>query len=228
MKRSTLLLTAAIALLVSLGHSARADQIAWTYSWQRDPVSIAADTPGTGGVSLTNESLPKNAAGNSDIVATNLRAFSSALPDAPDKLVTGGAYTLSLTLTDSASGSSGTLTFTGKLSGTFSASNANITNVFDSPTTQSLKLGDNTYNVVIGPYSPPGPPSATNAGSIAAHVTVNGGVTNGGGGDNGGGGNNGGGTVQDVPEPSTMLLAGLGLSFLGGAAWRKRRLLKLA
>ena len=55
-----------------------------------------------------------------------------------------------------------------------------------------------------------------NAGSLAAFVEVTAG-------DPTGPGGGGGVTVADVPEPSTMLLAGLGLSFLGGAAWRKRR-----
>jgi hypothetical protein len=209
MKRSILLFTSAIALLVALGGSARADLIAWTYNWDRDPVSIPADS-GTGGISLTNE-VAKAATGNSDVVATNLRVFSTAPATAPDTLVNGGGYTLSLTLTDSASGAASTMTFTGKLSGTFSSANANIINTFTSPTTETVVLGGNTYNVTVGPYSPPGPPTASNAGSISAHVAV---VP----GDNGGGGG-----IQDVPEPSTMLLAGLGLSFLGGAAWRKRR-----
>jgi hypothetical protein len=212
MKRSTLLFASAFAMLIALGGSVRADLIAWTYSWNRDPVSIVADGNGTGGVSLTNEANPKDATGNSDIVATNLRVFSTAAASTPDTLVTNGAYTLSLTLTDATSGASGTMTFTGKLSGTFSANNSNITNVFNSPTVGSLVLGGNTYTVTIGPYSPPGPPSASNAGSIAAFVAVT-------------PGNGGGVGVQDVPEPSTMLLAGLGLSFLGGAAWRKRRVM---
>jgi hypothetical protein len=220
MKRSTLLFASALTLLISLGGSVRADLIAWTYSWQRDPISVAADGDGTGGVSFTNESLAKDATGNSDIVATNLRVFSTATASTPDQLKTGGAYTLSLTLTDSASGQSNAnnpMTFTGKLSGTFSANNSNLTNVFNSPTMQSVVLGGNTYTVTIGPYSPPGPPSASNAGAIAAFVTVTPGTTGPGGGGTGPG-------VSDVPEPSTMLLAGLGLSFLGGAAWRKRRL----
>jgi PEP-CTERM motif len=211
MKRSTLLFTSAVVLAFSLGGSARADLINWTYSWQRNPVSVAADGNGTGGVSFTNQANTVAAAGNSDIVATNLNVFSTASPSNPDQLISNGAYSLTLTLTDSASGQAGTLTFTGKLTGTFSASNSDLTNVFTSASTQTLDLGGNTYKVTIGPFSPPGPPLASSTpGSIAAHVEVTS--------DSGGGVG-----VQDVPEPSTMLLAGLGgLSFLG-AAWRKRR-----
>jgi hypothetical protein len=32
-----------------------------------------------------------------------------------------------------------------------------------------------------------------------------------------------GAPTQQTPEPSSMLLSGLGLTFLGGAAWRKRK-----
>jgi hypothetical protein len=49
-----------------------------------------------------------------------------------------------------------TLTFTGRLAGTFSGAAANIANVFDSPTTHTLVLGANVYKVTIGP------PPATN------------------------------------------------------------------
>lgn len=216
MKRSTLFFTAALVAMISLGGSVRADVIQWQYAWQSSPVAVAA---GTGGIAFTSTSpsqtnpLGLSAAGNSDIVATNLYVFSTASPTTPDNLGAGAAYSLTLTLTDSASGQSssnaGNFTFTGLLTGTFSASNSNITNTFTSPTTESMVLGGNTYTVTIGPFSPPGPPSTTNiTGSIAAYVQVTPGSGTG---------------VQDVPEPSTMLLAGLGLSFLGGAAWRKRR-----
>jgi hypothetical protein len=211
-------LFASSAVVLLAAASVRADVVPWTYSWQRDPISIAADGGGTGGVSLTSEALPKQAAGNSDIVATNLRIFSSATAAVPDKLQNNGAYVLSLTLTDSTSGNSGTLTFAGKLSGTFSVGNSNITSVFNSPTEQKLTLGDNVYDVTIGPYSPPGPPSASNAGSIAAHVDVLP-LSGGGGGPPPGGG---GGGISDAPEPSSILLSCLGLTFVGGAAGRKR------
>jgi hypothetical protein len=216
MKRFLHLVAASVVVLLA-GATVRADVIPWTYSWQRNPISIAADGTGTGGVSLTSEALPKQAAGNSDIVATNLRIFSSATAANPDKLQTNGAFALALTLLDNNSNVSGTLTFSGKLSGTFSAGNSLLTAVFSTPTTKSITLGQDTYTVTIGPYSPPGPPSASNAGSIAAHVDVTG-VSGGG----GGGGPGPGPGVNDVPEPSSVLLSCMGLTFLGGAAGRKR------
>ena len=86
-----------------------------------------------------------------------------------------------------------------------SAENANVANVFNDTSVHNLVLGTYNFAVQLIAYTPPGPPDQSNAGSISAHVTVS------------------NAQVSSVPEPSTMLLSGLGLSFLGGAAWRKRR-----
>jgi hypothetical protein len=195
---------AALALLLLAGARANADFIEWSYNWDRNPVSVLSDS-GNGSVAFTNEPL-KNATGSSDTVATNLKASSLAPASAPDTLNNTGAYTLTLTLTDTASGATGSLTFKGKLGGTFSADSANITNTFLSPTTQTLFLGNNSYTVAIGPYSPPGPPDSINFGSIAAHVEVSSIVTAG-----------------AAPEPSTLLMGLFGLSGAGLFSWRKRR-----
>jgi hypothetical protein len=204
MKRLSLFSSAALVALLAVA-PARAGLVAWSYNGARTPVSIPADSPGTGGVFLTDEPM-KSAVGSSDIVLTNIHVLSSASADAPDMLMTGGQYTLQLTITDTASGKTGILTWNGKLSGSFSASSANLTNAILSPVVQMLTLGSNVYTVTVGPYSPPGPPTASNVGSIAAHVDIS------------------GSTVQgNSPEPSTMVLSGLGLSLLGGMAWRRRR-----
>ena len=214
MKRSLPLL--ASALLFFAGTGARADQsapgpIAWTYNFTPSVNSVAADPPGSGGVSFTNEPT-KSAINNSDVVVTNLKDFSTAPSSNPDKLSTGGAYSVTLVLTDSASGEHATLTFTGKLGGTFSANNSNITNQFTGQTTQLLTLGNNNYSVTMGSYTPPGPPTASNAGSMSAHVSVAPSVLGG-----------GGPPPQGTPEPSALVLSFVGLSLAGAAGWRKRR-----
>jgi hypothetical protein len=185
--------------------------------WVNQVNAVAADSPGTGGVSFTNEPQ-KNVTGNSDIVATNLRVFSSADPTTPDKLSTNGAYSFALVLTDKASGQTAQLTFTGKLSGTFSAGNSNVSNQFTGQTVmvngvpvvgQTVTLGAFNYTVTFPSnyYSPPGPPLASNAGSISAHVSITPASIH----------------PATTPEPSTLVLSGLGLGLMGVAGWRKRR-----
>jgi hypothetical protein len=198
---SAKLYLAAVGLLLGTGLTARADLVPWTYTWDRNPIIVAA---GTGGVTLTNEPLTP-ASGNSDIVATNLKVVSSADPATPDVLK-NGSYKLTLNLTDSTSGATGSLTFGGMLTGTFSKGSSQLMNVFTGTTTQSLVLGGNTYTVTIGPYSPPGPPTEALSGSIGATVTVT-----------------AGSNTHGTPEPCTAVLAGLGLSFAGLTSWRLRR-----
>src|SRR5262249_10852271 len=133
--------------------------------------------------------------------------------------------TFTLVLTDTASKQAATMKFNGFFSGTVSATSANIGNTFTAPLSQTATLGGHVYTVNLGNYAPPGPPTASNAGSIRAHV----GVaqfsppsppppppppT----------GSGGGGTPSpNAPEPSTLLLSCLGLAGLGLAGWRKRR-----
>jgi hypothetical protein len=206
---SGFLYPAAIALLLGTGLTARASLVAWSYDFDRTPAVVLA---GTGGVTLTNEP-GATAAGSSDIVATNLKVFSSADASSPDHL-SPTPYTLTLSLTDTASHASTTMTFHGMLSGTFSAGSAHILNSFTGATMLTAVLGGNTYAVNLGAYSPPGPPSASNSGSISAHVTVT---------PAGNHGGHGGPPPSTTPEPATAIMAGLGLGFVGLASWRKRR-----
>ena len=210
MKRFFTAHMAALAVVLLAGAAAQANpippsQIQWTYNFSPGAPAVLADGNPGAGVTFTNEPT-KAATGSSDVVATNLRVFSSAQAGSPDVLVHNGAYTLTLTLstTDGTGTHTGTLTFTGQLAGSFSSQNSNVSNMFGPNTTQTLHLGSVNFTVQLVAYTPPGPPDQANAGSISAHVTV-------------------GSRVVDTPEPSTILLSTLGLSFLGGAAWRKRR-----
>jgi hypothetical protein len=237
MKRFFACFASALAWLAIAGSPAKAEptpapNAQWTYNFtpQVPNNQVLADPAGgqPGGVTLSNEPT-KNATGNSVVVMSNLHTFSAAPPSAPDTFgPTTGFWQTTLILTDSASGASATMNFSGKFTGKFSGGtvvggvlqggNANIGNIMD-PQTQSIQLGNFVYTVsllipdpitgqLVSGYTPPGPPGATNGGSIAAYVTVN---------------QADGGHVASVPEPSTMLLAGLGLSFGSLAAWRKRR-----
>ncbi len=211
MKRSLLVIASAAGLLCLAGERAWADnssaQVQWTYNFTPSQSFVSSDS-GSGTVSFTNEPT-KSATNNSDVVVTNLRVSSTASPTSPDTLTTSGAWKVSLTLTDSASSKSDTMTFTGKLSGSFSASNSNVTNTFTGQTQYTFTLGKNSYTVSLIGYTPPGPPSASNAGSISAYVAASAIKSSGGGGT--------------TPEPSTLVLSCMGFGFAGLASWRKRR-----
>jgi hypothetical protein len=213
-------LAASLAAALLWASPAHASFVDWSYNWGRSPIAVSANAPGTGGISLTDET-GQDASGSSDVVATNLRTFSSATRAKPDTF-TNKTYTLTLSLKDDASGKSATLTFGGVFNGTLTAVNSNITNKFTGTTSQTVTLGGNSYSVVLGSYAPPGPPSAINAGSITAHVFVNEPIGPSGGGGSGGGGSGPTGPPGgSLPEPSTLVLSCLGLSCLGMRSYRK-------
>jgi hypothetical protein len=202
MRHAPAVLLAALIWLVAPTAPARADFIRWQYNWTRSPEKIFSDNSASSYVSLTDEQL-RNAAGDSDIVATNLKVTSDANPKTPATF-TNKAYTLTLFLLDTDSNDSGTLNFSGVINGTVSAMSSNLKNTFTGDFEQSLELGNNLYTVVIGPYTPPGPPGSSNSGAIAAHASVR--VTE----------------IHKTPEPSTLLLA-LTSAPLLGCYMRRRR-----
>jgi len=207
---------AALALLLTTGMGVRADLtpasgVTWTYNFSPGAPAVYADGNPSAGITFTNESTHAGGS-NSNYAASNLSTFSVAPAGSPDVLITNGAYTLSLNLAtvDADGVHSGSLTFTGKLTGSFSADNSNVDNVFGPNSLQTLDLNGTLFTVSLTAYTPPGPPGSSLFGAIGAHIDVS------------------NVTLSSVPEPGTMLLSGLGLSFLGGAAWRKRRQAKVA
>jgi hypothetical protein len=182
---------------------ARGEFIPWKYNWSRNPSIIYSDTSKTTYLTLTDESL-RNAAGSSDIVATNIKTFSDADPNHPAPF-THADYTLTLFLLDVNSTKSGTLTFSGFLDGAVSSLSSNFVNTFNAPQTQILDLGSSQYTVKITSFTPPGPPGASNSGAISAHASVS--VTE----------------IQKTPEPSTLLLVLSGVPLLSYRAWRRKR-----
>jgi hypothetical protein len=189
---------------VLLGNAAgvRADPVQWSYSWTSTPGNILANAPGTGYVSLTDEKSVQ-AEGSTDIVATNLKTHSTAPYNNPD-VFTNAGYAVTLTITDQASGKSGTMTFHGLLNGTVTVNSSNLKNQFIGQTEQTLVLGNHVYKVTIGPYVPPGPPNSGNSGSVGAHAEA---LV----------------TVQTLPEPATLVLSLSGFVLVLGARVGRRR-----
>jgi hypothetical protein len=197
-KPNTRLFAAALVLCLLAGARARADFINWDYSWNPSSSAVLADNPTMGRITLSSAS--GEAVGNSYIVATNIKTVSTADPSTPATF-TNAAYGLGLTILDDASGKTGTLSYNGMFNGTLSDKSAIISNTFTGPQTQSVQLGNHLYTVQIGPFAPPGPPTATISGSISALANV---------------------SVKDVPEPSTLVLSGLCLSLCGAGWWWRR------
>jgi hypothetical protein len=196
------MLIAPLALLTLATGAARADLVSWSYNWAAGASSVAADGSGTGSINFS-VNPGGTIAGSSTISVVNLSTASSATAAAPDTF-TARPYALTLSLTDGPSQATGQLTFAGHFDGTLTASSAAILNTFDGPATQSLKLGNDTFTVSIGPYAPPGSPTATLTGGISAFVNVSGPpapvpepptpIP---------------GPVESAPEPSTLVLAAL-------------------
>jgi hypothetical protein len=221
MYRWTSRLPLSLLVLLSIGGATRADVISqvapWTYVWSA-PTFVAATNDSTGGINMNlSQPGPTNLSGSSDInaviLSTALAGHQYTFVDAP--------YTLTLTLTDGNSGATKQLTFQGEFGpdgaaqqSTLSTTNVQITNKFLNPT-ETVQLGTNDYTVSLNSFVPPGLPGNNSNGSIGADVTIAP--------ASGGGGGSGTVGVQDVPEPSTLLLTGLAVP-AGLAWWRTRGL----
>jgi hypothetical protein len=144
-------------------------------------------------IKLTNEALVP-ASGSSDIVATNVTTVSTAAASNPDHF-TNKAFVLALTLTDKDSKAQTTMDFHGVFNGTLDRSSSHLRATF-SDRRQVVHLGQHLFTVTMEDFSPP---HGLTPGSIGAHVDV-----------------------RHNPEPSTLVLAGLG-ACLGGVIYYRRR-----
>lgn len=207
MKRwSGRMLAAASALFLLAASPVRADLLpSFSYSWDQSPTTIAADGNGTGSISISVGS--GTATAPSSIVAANLSVITSALAPTLDTY-TNKAYQLTLTLTDTASGQTGTFVFNGVLNGSANTTSSNFTNSYVSATTVTDHIGAYNYTVQILPPVLPPIANGTTQGGISAQVTASPYSS----------------PLQNTPEPGTLLLAGLGLPLVIG----RRRLLAAA
>jgi hypothetical protein len=174
----------------------RADQIGYEYNFLT-PSAVTGDEGNSGAVTFAT-AAPGHASGNSVLTAASLAAITAAPLTSPDTF-SGQTYALTLQLTDDPSGKSGTLTFTGRLFGSLTPLDANITTSF-APATKTLVLGNDTYTVSIGPLNGPSAPNPTVVGLLMASVDVR------------AGGSTTPTQVEQAPEPSGLVLTLVGLA----------------
>jgi hypothetical protein len=136
------------------------------------------------------------------ILGATVQFTSSATSGSPD-VFTNVPATFTANLADSGLGLSGTLTFSGRLNGNLWSGGNSLNLSFNSPT-QSLTLGGHQYAVSLVPVLTEFLPGF---GAVLSVVTAS--------------------EVQQVPEPSALLLAVLGLPLAGMAVWRVRYLSRL-
>jgi hypothetical protein len=220
MTRMCLVLATAVVIVSWLaGARAKADLIQWSatagptgpnYNPSNGTAGINSLNYGSNAeTQLLGTNATTNGSSSGSVVLAILGAYFN-LPSQDEARFGGstGNYSLSLTLHDLASGASGSLTFQGNFSGTIVPGVVDLTNTYMGPTTQTLTLGRNLYTVTIGSFVSPDitgpPPFVGRPGSISASISVQ-------------------PVTSSAPEPSSLVLACLGLPLFGLARWVRRR-----
>jgi hypothetical protein len=183
----------ALALVALLMPSAalRASPIVWSYDWSFSTHQVNSDGGASRGHIVLKPSSGNHLVGSSDIIAVNLRTFSTASPSDPSHF-TNRPFSLDLVVRDDASGKFHDFHFTGEFEGTLSRTSADLHIKWTSPRTRSFDLNHRIFTVKIDSFVAPGAPDSGGIGAIGAHVSV-----------------------HHNPEPGSLVLAGLGLSLLG-------------
>jgi MYXO-CTERM domain-containing protein len=193
----------AVAFAMLAASAVRADPIGYSYDFQT-PAPVTGDAGNFGTISFATTNGGQ-ANGHAVLTAASLAAVTAAPLTNPDTF-SGETYNVTIDLRDNPSGKAGSLTFTGKLFGSLTPEDARITTSF-SPSVKTLVLGNDTYTVTLGPLVDTSDSNPTVVGSLMATVDVKAGTS---------------GVTQtsQTPEPSSLVLAGLGV--LWGIRRRRR------
>ena len=217
MKRTLVMLGAALAALLFVGTNVHADSIPWGYS--ATTTSIVNNNNPLASSTINFAGSSGVASGASGIIIYNMTTTSTALDTAPDSF-SNVPFNLAVTLTDIKATSSSSLSAVTSgavnFAGLFNASNVTTksllpgSNSWTSPTSANVVLGADdvgwrNYKVDVVSFTPPGQPGGA-PGSIQAVVTITP--------ADGPGGSGEGPPPNATPEPTSLVLAGLGLPLI--------------
>jgi hypothetical protein len=205
MKIRTVHLASLLTLSLLCGNSVKADFMNWSYTTTPNVQGVSAGGAGGssgGAVSLTDFNNQAGAASIPVIAVVTSSASTSPVTFNP----ANATYTLTMAITDNTTHDTGTLTFTGSVGGTLSATTSTLTNSF-APSPNTLTLDGHKYTVTI-PTANLLTPTAPQQ-NIMATVSVSD-VT-------GGGGNPPPPPppTNNTPEPSSIVLACAAIGALG-------------
>jgi hypothetical protein len=207
MDRKCLFVLAAGCVLLA-GPAAHADQISssnefsWSYKFAPGPNPMHTYLQGgnftsvlvPGDLQTTNM---LTTSGSPTHISSSVWTDSQATPSAPQR-VHDLPFTLRLKLTDNASGDSRWITFRGWLNGNVWDGGSTLSPTIRGSLIRTVDINHHLYTVQLTSFSSP----TGNLQPGFFHFNV---------------------TVAHNPEPSSLVLAGIGVPLLGGVTWRRRK-----
>ncbi len=195
-----------VTALLLTGSAVRAD-VLWSADWSAPKPTVISDSGSnqlllSTGAHFDGNGSTSNVFASQVTVATPFKGSSDVW--------TNQNYDLDVHIIDKASNTSKDLEFTGAFSGTANTTSSSISSTFVSgKDSYSFTLGGNQYTVTIGPFVANG--QGTNAGVLDAQVTVQAPVDS-----------QPPPQTHATPEPSTLVLAAIGVVGAGVSRLRRR------
>jgi hypothetical protein len=209
-------LPALLVLMIATAGQVRADYLNWTYSADANVKTVSVNTPSNGGATVSFAAYNAPQPGGTNVpIEGYVTTTSSTTPIS----FNNSPFDLALKITDSATHDSGTLNFTGSLSGSMTATTSSVVASFAPVSSRSLILDGHTYTVSI-PSVTLAPPTSAQKDIMASISVMNASPPPGG----------GGGTpppppppppTSSTPEPTSLVLSILGMSCYGTVRWWK-------